>query len=121
MEARLTPVVLAFGVAVLGGWGVASSHKTSTPASAEATSAGESHAVPADVAAAGSEAPRFARARIVVKGAIDESRFATLQVEVVERRANGQMTLLIPADRLDAFRSLPGNYTTRISTPATAL
>lgn len=118
MAARQTVVILVLGVG-LGAWAVSSSDRATTPADSADVAAYVSPNSASAVDATSS--PRFARARIVVKGDIDESRFAALQVEVVERRANGQITLLIPADQLDAFRSLPGNYTTRISTPANAL
>jgi hypothetical protein len=68
-----------------------------------------------------SSTPQVARVRVIVKGRIDENRFAALQVEVVQRRGNGQLVLLVPADRLDALRSLPGDFTTRVSTPVNAL
>jgi hypothetical protein len=104
------------GLAMSAAW--SPSRPDETPAPRDVAPAAVVASTPAQGADGIAGASQFARARVIVKGRIDESRFAALQVEVVERRANGQLIVLVPADRLEAFRALPGSFTARISTPA---
>ena len=131
MRSRRILGAFALGLAVLGAGRFVSARNQSAAAvvaSSSAYAAAPATATKVDTAAAPrvaemetSSTPQIARVRVIVKGRIDESRLAALQVDVVERRGNGQLVLLVPADRLDALRALPGDFTTRVSTPVNAL
>ncbi|MFN8177532.1 MAG: hypothetical protein U0167_06380 [bacterium] len=131
MRSRRMLSVLAFGLVALGvsrfvsargRSGAAGVAGPSTYVTAPATAAEiDAASPPASAGAEASSTSPNARVRVIARGRIDAGRLAALQVEVVERRGNGQWVLLVPADRLDALFSLPGDFTTRVSTPANTL